>query len=114
VQQAKCSSQNAPCRPQPTAIAVTGSAETFSDRAATSYGSEGWGSNLPERARSQAPPQSGPDKLPVERTFYGGGAPAASTVVRVRLLTSSATTLSGRRAPGLSGAVAISPATRSV
>jgi hypothetical protein len=32
---AKCSSQNAPCRPQPTAITFTGSAKTFSDRVAT-------------------------------------------------------------------------------
>jgi len=38
---AKCSSQNAPCRPLPTAITFTGSAKTFSDRAATDYGSEG-------------------------------------------------------------------------
>jgi hypothetical protein len=35
---AKCSSQNAPCRPQPTARALTGSPKTFSDRAATDYG----------------------------------------------------------------------------
>jgi hypothetical protein len=39
----KCSSQNASCRPQPTAITFPGSAQTFSDRAATDYGSEGWG-----------------------------------------------------------------------
>jgi len=32
---ALCSSQNAPCRPQPTTITFTGSAKTFSDRAAT-------------------------------------------------------------------------------
>jgi hypothetical protein len=37
----KCSSQNAPCRPQPTDIVLTVSVKTFSDRAATSYGSEG-------------------------------------------------------------------------
>jgi Domain of unknown function (DUF4386) len=35
------SSQNAPCRPQPTAITFTGSGKTFSDRVATSYGSDG-------------------------------------------------------------------------
>ena len=39
---AKCSSQNASCRPLPTAITFTGSARTFSDRVATSYGLEGW------------------------------------------------------------------------
>src|SRR5690348_14474538 len=38
---AKCSSQNAPCRPQPTARTFTGSAKTFCDRVATSYGLEG-------------------------------------------------------------------------
>jgi hypothetical protein len=36
----KCSSQNALCRPHPTAITLTGSRKTFSDRAATSYGSD--------------------------------------------------------------------------
>jgi hypothetical protein len=35
---AKCSSQNALCRPSPTAITFTGSAKTFSDHAATDYG----------------------------------------------------------------------------
>jgi hypothetical protein len=39
----KCSSHNTPCRPQPTATTFTGSAKTFSDRAATDYGSGGWG-----------------------------------------------------------------------
>jgi hypothetical protein len=37
---AKCSSHNASCRSQPTAITLIGSAKTFSDRAATSYGLE--------------------------------------------------------------------------
>jgi hypothetical protein len=36
-----CSSQNARCRPQPTAIALTDIAEAFSDRAATDYGIDG-------------------------------------------------------------------------
>ena len=47
---AKCSSQNAPCRPQPTARALTGSPKTFSDPAAAVYGSEGWDSSPSERA----------------------------------------------------------------
>ena len=39
----KCSSHSELHRPHATATALAVSAETFSDRAATSYGSEGWG-----------------------------------------------------------------------
>jgi hypothetical protein len=38
-----CSSHKALCRPQPTDMTFPGSAKTFSDRAATDYGSEGSG-----------------------------------------------------------------------
>jgi hypothetical protein len=50
-----CSGQvQQPERPLPTDIAFTVSVKTFSDRAATSYGSEGWGSSPSERATVSA------------------------------------------------------------
>jgi hypothetical protein len=50
----KCSSHSELHRPHATATALAASAETFSDRAATSYGSEGWGFES-LRARPMSP-----------------------------------------------------------
>ena len=60
---AKCSNQTAPYRPQRTDIALTVSAETFSDRAAASYGSEGWGSSPSGRHMSSQVRDLAPRRL---------------------------------------------------
>lgn len=70
---AKCSNQNASHRLQQTGTALTVSAKTFSDRAATSYGSDAYhrkrATSVPERAETTV--TSGQPRVP--RTTSGLG-----------------------------------------
>jgi hypothetical protein len=79
----RCSSHNAPCRPHPTATALAASVETFSDRAATSYGSEGWGF---ESLRARAASTVSYDAALTTRCSFPVMASPRARVIRVRWL----------------------------